>query len=98
MIQPYLVLLLVASRLVAGFRPARRVNMRISSTTSRHASSHDNNPFREVDIDLDKAGDCANHFGKYPVKEVEKMRDGTWNETTQRQRTLGLRQRSDFMV
>jgi hypothetical protein len=34
------------------------------------------NPFREVDIDLEKINDCANHFGKYPVKEIEKMRDG----------------------
>jgi hypothetical protein len=34
------------------------------------------NPFRDVDLDLERIQDCANHFGKYPVAEIEKMRDG----------------------
>jgi hypothetical protein len=37
------------------------------------------NPFRQDDLDLEKVQDCANHFGKYPVKEIEKMRDGESN-------------------
>ena len=39
-------------------------------------SSTTENPFRPVDIDLDKARDYADHFGKYSAKDVEKMRDG----------------------
>jgi len=31
--------------------------------------------FHEIDIDLDLAEDCATHFGKYSVEEIEHCRD-----------------------
>lgn len=34
------------------------------------------NPFRDVHVDIDKAQDCASHFGEYPADEVEYLRDG----------------------
>jgi hypothetical protein len=74
MIRPYLFLLFVASRTVAGFQPVRQIDF--LATTSHLASTRDN-LFRDVDLDLDRARDAANHFGKYPAKDVEKMRDGT---------------------
>jgi len=33
------------------------------------------NPFRDVHVDIDKAQDCASHFGEYPADEVEYLRD-----------------------
>ena len=66
--------LLSIPRRVWGFRPVRQVDLLASS---RYATEkQESNPFREVDLDLNKARDYANHFGKYPVKDVEKMRDG----------------------
>jgi hypothetical protein len=35
----------------------------------------ENNPFREIDIDLEIAEDCAKNFGKYSVEEIEQCRD-----------------------
>jgi len=32
-------------------------------------------PFREIDVDLDLAEDCAANFGKYSVEEIEYCRD-----------------------
>ena len=69
--------LLAIPRRVWGFCPMRQADFVASS---RYASKKsESNPFREVDLDLDKARDFANHFGKYPVKDVEKMRDGRWS-------------------
>mmetsp|Transcript_19842 Transcript_19842/g.55317 ORF Transcript_19842/g.55317 Transcript_19842/m.55317 type:complete len:242 (+) Transcript_19842:108-833(+) len=34
-----------------------------------------NNPFREVDINIDFAEDCVNNFGKYSFEELEHARD-----------------------
>lgn len=35
-----------------------------------------NNPFREIDIDIELAEDCAKNFGKHSVEEIEQCRDG----------------------
>jgi hypothetical protein len=74
----HLLFLLVSPLSVAGFRPVRQVDL----TTRLHVKERNDivpstrdNPFRDVDIDLDKARDYVNHFGKYPVKDIEKMRD-----------------------
>jgi len=32
-------------------------------------------PFGEVDLDIERAKDCAEHFGKCSVKEMEKLRN-----------------------
>ena len=72
----FLLALLVTPRRVWGFRPVRQVDLITSRFASKKQDVATQNPFRDVDIDLDKARDYANHFGKYPVKDVEKMRDG----------------------
>jgi hypothetical protein len=68
-----------------GFQPVRQVDLlmraRLAKGNDIVSSSRDNNPFRDVDLDLEKAREVANHFGKYPIKEVEKIRDGRLKET-----------------
>jgi hypothetical protein len=68
--------LLSNPRQVWGFRPVRQVDLLTSRCAVKKQDTAQSNPFRQVDIDLDKARDYANHFGKYPVEDVEKMRDG----------------------
>jgi hypothetical protein len=58
--------------------------MKPQSTSLRHFATkksneieiRSENPFRNVDVDIDKAQDCASHFGAYPADEVEHLRDG----------------------
>jgi hypothetical protein len=74
-------------RLVDGFRPTINQQMRTVDTYLEMATkkkprsdilpSVDRNPFREVDVDMKKAKDVADHFGDYTTKQIEKMRDGT---------------------
>ena len=33
--------------------------------------------FRDIDIDMDRVKDCAEHFGKCSVKEIKQLRKGT---------------------
>ena len=35
-----------------------------------------NNPFRDLDVDIDLAEDCASNFGKYSFEEIKQCRDG----------------------
>lgn len=74
----FLTVLVLAARSIESFRPDGRLSLQTARFVS---TTRDDNPFRQVDIDLEKARDYANHFGKYPVKEVEKMRDGRWKRT-----------------
>jgi len=43
--------------------------------TSALKSFAETDPFRAIDIDLNVAEDCATHFGKYSVEEIEYCRD-----------------------
>ena len=47
---------------------------RRSATPSNFFGQTD--PFREIDIDLDIAKDCATNFGKYSFEEIEQCREG----------------------
>jgi len=46
------------------------------------------NPFRDVDVDIDKAQDCASHFGECPAEEVEHLRDGKSKAKTKNENLL----------
>lgn len=82
-----LILVLSVKRAI-GFHPAvaapptQTVDTRLAMTKKTKKAkksivpSVDSNPFREVKIDVNKAKDAADHFGRYSVKEIERMRDG----------------------
>jgi hypothetical protein len=54
------------------------VHKKVGVGSAINPSSTDN-PFREINLDLERIQDCATHFGKYPVDEIERMRDGKYD-------------------
>jgi len=57
---------------VFAFAPQKRKLLTEWITTKVRSNS----AFREVDIDIDRAQDCASHFGECPVEMIEELRDG----------------------
>jgi hypothetical protein len=84
MIQKYFLFTFLTLTPVQGFhvmpKQESRIMLTVCSATNKKnkntVPSTTENPFRPVDIDLEKARDYANHFGKYSAKDVEQMRDG----------------------
>lgn len=49
--------------------------LRNDDKTDIEVGSSRRNPFRQVDVDIEKASDCASNFGECPIEEVEELRD-----------------------
>lgn len=65
-----------------GFHVVAPQKSRAVSTTLVHAESSSEmnlstgEPFQNTDVDMDRARECAEHFGRCSTKEMRKLRDG----------------------